>query len=298
MSVQKLEQQHKEFNKTWNSVARDISDNISMLQLGDANEAVTQAVLEIEAVSRTEDMGWFSKVPGIGALLKKAKSQVDQTTIRNSNITEVVDRLFKSLNKKNETIMTVAEKLFELRNQMEASKEFLAAQEALAYEIIESNPSSIDAMKAKNVLVQVKQLSIKVTERVSLLDGTIKSAEASSTSICALLPQLQGEMITEMAISAGLNELKEFKETFDGTMDIIRGLSRANSDNVQRVMLEVVDLAIQNPKDIALLEDSSRKSIDLHKQLTAKMSDAAAKQHQAIERLSKIQEQQLLLGKK
>jgi hypothetical protein len=85
-----------------------------------------------------------------------------------------------------------------------------------------------------------------------------------------------------MAIQSGLQELKEFKQIFDTTIGVVEELNATNNSTMKTVMLDVVDLAISRPNDIAKLENLNSERVKFKGQLQAKMDNAKKEQEKGL----------------
>ena len=296
MSIEQLEKDYQIFAKQSRDIGENIAKSVSMLQLDDVNASVADAVVQIEGLSNKQS-STLSKLPYFGKWMIKAKDSIKEEQLRTGKMVEVVDRLFSSLNDKKDNIVTVMTTLFELQGQLAAEVSVMEEKEILATELANTGVGIVP-LKAKNLLVQLKQSIIKAKDRVQIINATVMSAEASTTAISSLLPTLQGELITEMAIQAGLQELQEFKAVFDATISVVEDLNEANNGTMKNVLLEVVDLAISSPTDIAKLENLNTDRAKFKKQLQDKMENAKIEQERGLVILSQVQSGQILLESK
>ena len=290
--IEQLEKDYKEFASNSRDIGKSIAKSVSMLQLDDVNESVAGAVIQIERLTNKTETSALSKLPFFGRFITKAKASVEEEQLRTGKMVEVVDRLFKSLDAKKDNIVTVMHTLFDLKEQLANEVNVMIAKEAEAVDISQ-NGDDISKFKARNLLIQVQQSIVKAKDRVQIIDATARSAEASTTAISSLLPSLQGELITEMAIQAGLQELKEFKQIFDVTIGVVEELNTTNNSTMKSVMLDVVDLAISRPNDIAKLENLNSDRAKFRDQLQNKMDKAKAEQAKGLEVLATVRQDQV-----
>lgn len=294
MSIEQLEKDYQDFATSSRDIGKNIASSVSMMQLDNVNESVAQAVVQIEQLTnKSEAPSALAKLPFFGKYITKASETIKEEQLRTGQMVEVVDRLFASLNAKKDNIVSVMSTLFELKEQLADEVGVMIEKETIAQEISQSN--NIDGLKARNLLVQVKQSIIKATDRVQIIDATVRSAEASTMAISSLLPTLQGELITEMAIQSGLQELKEFKQIFDLTLKTVEELNATNNSSMKTVMLDVVDLAISRPMDVARLENLNTDRMKFRDQLQTKMDTAKKEQARGLEVLTNVRANQPVL---
>jgi len=291
-NIEQLELDYQAFANSSKDIGKGIAHSVSMMQLDVVNESVASAVIQIEQMAnKGQERSAFAKIPYFGKFIDKAKASVKEEQLRTGKMVEVVDRLFESLNAKKENIVSVMGTLFELKNQLSNEVDVMIEKEALALEIAEDQ-DSLSGLKARNLLVQVQQSIVKAKDRVQIIDATVRSAEASTMAISSLLPTLQGELITEMAIQSGLQELKEFKQIFDLTIETVESLNTTNNSSMKEVMLDVVDLAISRPHDIARLESLNSDRSKFRDKLQAKMDAAKKEQVKGLEVLANVRSTQ------
>lgn len=294
MSIEQLEQDYQTFAISSRDIGKSIAKSVSMLQLDNVNENVASAVVQIEQLTNKTETSALAKLPFFGKFITRAKASADEETLRTGKMVEVVDRLFTSLNDKKDNIVSVMGTLFDLKGQLANEVDIMVEKEGQAQEIAHST-DDFEALKARNLLVQVQQSIIKAKDRVQIIDATVRSAEASTLAISSLLPSLQGELITEMAIQAGLQELKEFKQIFDTTISVVEDLNTTNNSTMKSVMLDVVDLAISRPTDIVRLENLNQDRMKFKNQLQEKMNKAKKEQAKGLEVLAAVRSTQPVL---
>jgi len=293
-----LEQSYSNFTSTSRDIGNKIASSVSMLQLNGTNQSVAEAVIQIEALTnKKESGGVLRNLPMVGKYFKRAEMSMNEQTLKTGKVVDVVDRLFNSLSSKKDNIMEVMETLFNLKEQLSVEVTTMVGHEAEAKAItVSSYASAFEKAKARNLLVQVSQSIIKCKDRVGIIDTTCKSAEATTMAISSLLPALHGELVTEMAIQGGLQELKEFKIIFDSTMEIVNSLNKENSASMVSVLEDVIDLAVTRPTDLALLTENATNRIKTQERLQKKMEAAKLGQEADIIKISELRSEQKVLS--
>lgn len=300
--VIELENQYQDFSANTRDIGKSISQSISMLQLDSVQETIADAVVQIEKITnKTSQPSALSKLPFLGKYLAKAKEDVKAENLKSGNMVEVVDRLFTALEAKKENIVSVSETLFSLKEKLINEVQGLEEQEFQVLEIIEKGSGS-EVFKANNLLVQVQPTLISAKDRISVIDATIKSAQVSAIKISSMLPALQGGLITEMSIQAGLQELNDFKEIFDATVNVVEELNRTNNETMNKTLLDVVDLAVANPTKnaVARIESLNNDRAALQAKIKEKMDKAVKEQQKTLKTLAEVRTAQTdnLLGVK
>lgn len=292
-SIAQLEQQYEDFSANARDIGKGIANSVSMMQLDAVQESIASAVVDIEAViNKSDKKSFFESIPGLGRFVTKVKADANEEELRSGNMVEVVDRLFNSLNAKKKNIETVAGSLYDLKERLIEQISALEVQEEevklLAYE------DSADSFKAKNLLVQITPTLSKAIDRVDVISITIKSAQVSAQKISAMLPALHGDLITEMSIQAGLQELKEFKQVFEATVDVVEELSATNNTTMGEVLRDVADLAVNKPtaKALARIENTNSQRAKLAQDIKLKMDLAVKEQNTALEVMSVARQEQ------
>lgn len=294
MKIEDLERDYQDFASSSLNIGKKITSSVSMMQLNEVNESVAEAVLQIEGlINKGSTKSRFAKLPFFGKFIEKASETVKETQLKTGNMVEVVDAMFQSLTIKKDNIIEVMSTLFELQEQLASEVAIMEKNEEAAKIIAQED--SMDGVKARNLLIRIQQTLVKAIDRIGIIRATIRSAEASTSCISQLLPTLQGELITELALSAGLQELKEFKEIFDLTIATAEDLNVSNNGAMKSVMLEVVDLAIATPTDIARLSDLNRDRMEFQDKLQKRMNDRKAEQAEGLKVLAEVRNTQPVL---
>lgn len=297
-SIEDLEHAYAESAGQLAGCSRSISKSISMLQLGDVNESVARAVLDLQDLADKAGKKSITRfLPDfIAKHVGHVTEEVKLERLKSGTMVEVVDQLFESLNSKKDNIVEVMGTLFDLKEQLRSELATMESQEADTRLLIESKVGTLEGSKGKNLLVQVLDSTIKSRDRITVIETTINAAEASTARICSLLPSLQGELIAELAINSGLTELREFKEVFDTTIDIVEDLNKQNTAAMRSTLLGVVDLAVARPKDLARISNMNAERIKLQEEIAAKLEKAAKERDVAIIELTKVSNNQVLLA--
>jgi len=282
--IEQLESKFEQFSETSRDIGKSISDSVSMLQLDEVQEAIASAVVEIEAVSnKTREKSFFEKIPGFGKLLNTAKAAKDAEDLKSGSMNEVVSRLFTALSAKKDNIISVSEMLFELKGRLQENVEGLVTQEIEVLDVI-TNGEGMEVFKAKNLLVQIQPTLIKAKDRIGVIDLTVNSAQVTAQKISAMLPNLHGDLVTEMAIQAGLQELQGFQGMFEATVDVVEELSLTNNMTMNKVLLQVADMAVNKPtaKALARIDSTNAERAKLSLDIKAKMQQGIKEREKAL----------------
>lgn len=283
-------------------IGKELASSISMLQLDVVKETLATSVVEIESLSnKSTSKSVLEKLPGMGRWFTKAKEKLRDEQLQNGSMSSAVDRLFKALNEKKQNIEDIAETMFRLKKKL---AEECSAMEALELDMEKSidieELKEADVLRAKGLLTQIKPNIIKAKDRQGVITATIASAEQCALQISAMLPMLESEMITELTIQGGLQELKEFKSIYDSTVEIIEDINEQNEVAVKEVLLDVVDMAIVAPtsKALAQLESRNKSRLELQDKLNKKLEQAKINQDSSLKKFNEIRANQNLLESK
>lgn len=295
-NIDDLQNNFTEMHSQSLAIGKKLAGSIDMLSIGDVQETIARSVVEIEGiVGRKTSM--LEKLPWAGKFLTKARDKAKEEQLKSGSIVATVDRLFQSLSNKNDNVMEVMEDLYKIR---EHAKQYLLAlteQEAEVLEFLQDEELSdtFEGQKARNLLAQIKPSIIKTRDHIAIMNGNLNAAQVASSTISGMLPSLQGELQTSLAINGAMNELKEFKDIFDSTIDLIEELNHTNNTNVQETILSVNELTIHSPKGLKRLEQNQIERAKLNEKLTKQTEQAKLAQLDAIDRMTSIQNNQLAL---
>ena len=294
VSVDTLQAQFQQVHSDSLDVGRQLAESIDMLSVGDVKETIANSIVEMEALTNRKS-SFIEKLPWAGKYLAKARDTAKTEMLQTGKMVDTVDRLFLTLKNKNDNVMDVMKRIYSMREHTEQYIEVLLDQESGIEDFLAVCPDNFDAQKARNLLVQVKPAIVKARDRLAVMTGTLNSASVASQAISSMLPQLQGELQTELAIKASMNELKEFKDIFDTTLEMVEELNHANNQQIQETVLDVGAMSISNPKNLKRLEQNQLDRQDMHRKLKKQTDEARKEQNLALERFSALQESQLLV---
>lgn len=296
--IDQLQEQFQEVHKQSLAVGKELAESIDMLSIGEVRESIATAIVEMESLTQTKS-SILTRIPWAGKYVAKAKDAAKTEMLQSGKMVETVDRLFATLKKKNDNVMEVMERIYNIREHVTQYVNVLETQKVAAQDFLEEEGDTFEAQKARNLLVQITPSIVKANDRLAVMTGTLNSAQVASQAISGMLPALQGELQTELAIKASMNELKEFKEIFDSTLELVDELNYANNKQIQDTVLEVNQLAIQNPRNLKRLEQNQIERDQMHKKLAEQTAQARSNQEKALIKLEQIHtNQQLTLGHK
>lgn len=292
-TVEELQQQFTKVHQESLGVGRELAESIDMMSVGEVRETIAKSVVEMESLVNRES-SFLEKLPWAGKYLAKARDSAKTESAATGKMVEVVDRLFSTLKAKNDTVMNVMERIYQMRAHMLQYVDVLQKQEAALEKFLEDEGDTFEAQKARNLLVQVKPSIVKARDRLAVMTGTLNSASQASETISSMLPSLQGELQTELAIKASMNELREYKQLFDATIESVEELNYANNKQIQETVLEVGSMSISNPTNLARLAKNQEERQEMHRKLHANTVAAKEAQLKALDQLDQIQSKQTL----
>lgn len=285
-----FEENYAQFSATTRDLGKGIAKSVSMLQLDEVKGEIANAVLEIEKITnKTNSPSALARIPFIGKFVQQAKEANAEEQLKSGNMVEVVDRLFAALEAKKVNIESTSNMLFDLKEKLIDEVAGLSELERNVLEVIDTDTGR-EAFLAKNLLMQVQPTLIQAKDRIGIIDATIQAASVSAQKISSMLPQLQGGLITEMGIQAGLQELNDFKLVFDATVDVVEELSADNNAKIKKTMLDVVDLAVAtgSKKTQLRLTNMNAERADVEAQLKEKMNKAVQLQEKQLVKLAEV----------
>lgn len=292
-SIDQLQEEYQSVHQQSLDIGRNLADSIDMLSVGEVKETIATAMVEMESLTQRES-SILEKLPFAGKYLAKARDKAKVESAQSGKMVEVVDRLFATLKNKNDTVMNVMQRIYKLREHTSEYIALLEDQEHKIEEFLAAGEDSFEAQKARNLLVQVKPSLVKARDRLATMTGTLNSASQASQVISSLLPSLQGELQTELAIKASMNELKEYKDIFDATIEMVDELNHTNNKQIQETVLEVGTMSISNPTNLARLKKNQEERNAMNLKLMEQTTAAKKAQLVALDDLNDLQKRQKL----
>jgi hypothetical protein len=291
--IDQLQEQFQAVHSESLAIGKQYAESIDMLSLGEVKETIAKSIVEMESLVNRKT-SFLERLPWAGKHLAKARDSAKTQSLQSGSMVETVDRLFNTLSKKNDNVMQVMQRIFKIREHVKNYVKVLSVQEAEIENYLDTAGDTFEAQRAKNLLVQVKPSIVKARDRMAVMTGTLNSAAVATQTISGMLPSLQGELQTELAINASMNELKEFKDIFDATLDLVEELNYSNNKQIQETLLEVNQLSIQSPRNLKRLEQNQIERQQMNAKLEAQTIQAKQEQDKSLARLSELQKSQTL----
>lgn len=275
-----------------------LADTISMLEIESVKSTIADAVVQIESLTnKANSKSVLAKLPFMGKYFDKAQENIRNNKLQNGSMVEAVERLFNSLKNKKDEVEGIVDTLFGLREKLMKENVVLEEIEGHTKQIIEEDPNSKDGFHARNLMVQVQKSLIRGKDRVGIIDATINSAEVCANQICTMLPSLQGELITELTIQQSLGSLKEYKQMFDATIEVLDNINSQNEESMHDVLRDVVQLTVVNPSKSTMLalQNNNAKRTKLLEDISNDLANAKKEQDKTLQVLQDTRNNQVLL---
>lgn len=290
-------------------VSQKLAEDVSMLELGETKELITNAILELEEFAGANEavsIGFVGKIqngllalPGgktVAKILGDVKEEKEKNDLASGNIKEAAERLFATLENKQVTLEKTTYSVMEIKERRVQDLGTLEDMESSLTEMLENpNTSPKELFQARNMIIQVKEALIQSNSKIDQVEIIIESAQSSSFAITSLLPKIKNNFLDDLTIATSLNHLLQYKEMFDSTLTLVNNIEEHNFEKINRAMVDVVDLNVTTSETDRLTR-MSKGRITAHDKLIAKTKEQIAKQTISINELSKVQNQMLTLN--
>lgn len=290
-------------------VSQRLAEDISMLELDETKEMITNAIAELEAFAGANEavsIGFMSKIgsgllalPGaktIAGLVTDVKTESDKQQLASGNIKEAAERLFATLENKQKTLEKTTFSVMEIKTRRDADLGILYDLEQELVDILEDeNTSPKENFQARNMIIQVKEALIQSTSKIDQVGIIIESAQSSTFAITSLLPKIKNNFLDDLTIATGLNHLLQYKEMFDSTLRLVNDIEEHNFAKINKAMIDVVDLNITTSQTDRLTR-MSKGRLEAHDKLIQKTKNQIALQTKSIKELSGVQHDMKQLG--
>lgn len=286
-----------------------LAEDISMLELDETKEMITNAIAELEAFAGANEavsIGFMSKIgsgllalPGAKAIagaVGAIKDEKEKQALASGNIKDAAARLFKTLENKQKTLEKTTYSVMAIKERRDQDLGALKEMEK-ELEAILSSPDTTpqEQFQGRNMIIQVKEALIQSTSKISQVGIIIEAAQSSTFAITSLLPKIKNNFLDDLTISAGLNHLLQYKSMFDETLALVNNIEEHNFEKINKAMIDVVDLNITTAQTDRLTR-MSKGRVEAHKALVDKTAKQIQKQTKSIGELTQVQNEMSLIG--
>lgn len=274
-------------------VAQNIAAGVDLADLDGAAEDLAKVVLEIEQASK-QSYSVMEKIPLIGSLLVSAKQRAEIEMIKRKTVEEVTTRMFDQLTVR-------ATKLQESVGVLEDVEQGLILEEAQLSNLVgnsvflledQSGMKRTEIMLCKDVGTKAGVSLMQNRKNKQIIDITVRAAMELSNEVSKQLPALKQALNSELTIAQSLNNLRQFKKTFDETTDAINKISDTNQDMMFEVVNDVIDVKGRDEKNLIRLKETAKKNNERGAAMRKKMQEVDAHKEKMHEETMKLIAQQ------
>lgn len=295
-----LEDIQKEFDDIMAQSSKASIEISSKIQLMDLNEEssdlVTDTLLEIESVCNQKSFGEkviaFLPSP-IAKKVRDIKTETNRELMKQKSVAQIAQRHFDILEEKKNTLVENLGSMYMIREKLEQSSLLLTQMT----DNIDANLTSLNGandadsrkniLKGKELMVQVQS---QITSQVGLIDqiDTVDFvAQAVVDNINQALPAIKSNFIDQVSITAGLNNLRDLKESVDKTREMTITMSEQTFKESKNVLSQIMEEGIGlSEKDINRLEKLEKEKSEFRAKVSSQLIDKSKMLDDRIKKLN------------
>lgn len=283
MSTQMVTYTPQQLNEEYNVIlsqseqtAQNIASGVDLADLDAAAEDLARVVFEIEEASNKKYSA-VEKIPFVGGLLMSAKQKAETEMLKRKTVEEVTNRMFDQLTVREQKLrqsVGILEAVEDGLIKEEATLTNLVGNSNLLLEDQSAEMKKTEIMLCKDVATKASVSLLQNKKNRQVVDVTVRCAMELSNEVSKQLPALKQALNSELTIAQSLNQLRQFKQTFDQTTEAINKISDANQDNMWEIMEDVLDVKARDEKQFARLKELGSKNVERTKKLHEKVNQA------------------------
>lgn len=297
MTTELVEYTPQQLNDKYNVVlgrseqmAQNIASGVDLAELDSAAEDLAQVVLEIEQASN-KTYSAMEKIPLFGNMLMTAKQKADVEMIKRKTVEEVTNRMFDQLTERERKLRQSVEILEQVDESLVLEEQTLQEIVGRCSLLLEDNSGNMrrtEIMLCKDVGTKAGVSLMQNKKNRQVVDITVRSAMELSNEVSKQLPALKQALNSELTIAQSLNQLRQFKETFDKTTDAINKISDTNQDMMFEILEDVIDVKGRDEKQLQRLKDTAKKNKERSTHLQKKMAEQEQHKHKMYEETQRV----------
>ena len=308
LSFEQIKDRFNDLISQNNDISGEISSNIKLIDINeDSADMVANTIHEIEMAcnkkSMTEKM--VNLLPNV--VKKKVNHMRKHTDIainKQKSVAELASKHFDTLSEKRDGLTANLESIYKIRDKLDVSTEQLSDMQGdlktrILYLEEASNvkgkaaDSRIEQLKAKEMIVQVQSQYLTQKDLENQINVVQYVAEQLVESINAALPSIKSNFIDQISINAGLNQMKELKESVDMTRRMTLELQQQAFNDTKEIMSEISKSGVGfTEEEMNMIEKLNKEKQVFQNKMRSdfyKNEDTKTKQ---IKRLNKMIEEQ------
>lgn len=297
ISLSEIQQEFDEIMAQSSKASIDISSKIQLMDLNEeSSDLVTDTLLEIESVCNQKTFGEkvISFLPSpIAKKVRDIKTETNREIMKQKSVAQIAQRHFDLLEDKKNTLVDNLSSMYMIREKLEQSSNILT----LMTGNIDANLTLLNGekdadsrkniLKGKELMVQVQS---QITSQVGLIDqiDTVDFvAQAVIDNINQALPAIKSNFIDQVSITAGLNNLRDLKESVDKTREMTITMSEQTFKESKNVLSQIMEEGIGlSEKDINRLEKLEKEKSEFRAKVSSQLIDKSKMLDDRIKKLN------------
>lgn len=264
-SLEDIQKQFDDIMAQSGKASQEISSKIQLMDLNEeSSDLVADTLLEIESVCNKRSFGdkMIGLLPSpIAKKVRDIKAETSRELLKQKSVAQVAQRHFEILEDKKYTLVDNLESMYLIREKLEQSSGILKNMTGQIDANLTLLNGAKDADSRKNIL-KGKELMVQVQSQITSQVGLIDQidtvdfvAQAVVDNINQALPAIKSNFIDQVSITAGLNNLRDLKESVDKTREMTITMSEQTFRESKNVLSQIMDEGIGlSEKDIDRLE--------------------------------------------
>lgn len=289
-AVKDLRRRYEQSLTLSESSAAQIGDMVRVVDMGQVEKQLEEAMGEIAEMSATD-----SKVNRLAmkflpaSWVKNASKKRAEKSVEGSTVSDVAERMIKSLTARRDKVEETYEKMESLSSDIVSAYHELDVIVADIDTQLESDEltnlqrSKLEALKLEIGLQRANHESNITTSKSALV-----AADLSLQKLAEMLPGIRSNINDGLAIRGYLKEIANMTKTTAMIMELTETVREENMQVVEEELIKVIQSSGVSDKQLASIQKASQDRIKMQKNVQIELNKVSAQKQKALGRLESI----------
>jgi hypothetical protein len=211
--------------------------------------------------------GHLSSIPLIGGWAKSKIKEVQEETLKNSGVRDILEGIFVSFQQKKVRLIELTEMSEKMRENLIAQEKQLIDYLLKLDKVVASPNSQVDRMKAVDMSNQVMLQKERTTDMIhNQLNFILEMMGTLYQKLSKTLPVIKNTLNDSLTIAGTINTMRDSITMMNSLEDLSNNIQRSSTENIQKLIIESTK-SLSGGVDMEFFKNSAKRNEEYHKTL-------------------------------
>ena len=298
LTIDELENEFNIIIKEAEVTNKGVNDQMKMDELNEIGDSVIKAkqyLAEFAAtgISKTpREMAYehLSSLPLIGGWAKSKVNEVQETNLKNSGVTDVLESIFTSFEQKKGRLIELTDIAENMQKNLNEQRIKLGEYIVKLDKIVQNPGSSSDRMRAVDMsnraMEQQETTADMCDNQIALI---LEMMGTLYQKLSKTLPVIKNTLNNSLTIAGTINSMRDSITMMNSLEDLSNEIQQTSSNNIQNLIIESTQM-LTNGTDIEYFKNSAKRNEQYHETLIKVRKEYFEKTIEKYDQFKEIQE--------